>query len=116
MNTQDANLEPVPVNNAKFATAAEAVLAFVLFRTRQPQGPDQAFTADQLRFYVNNNLAKGVSPGTSDRILRNLRGQSKLNYIVMNRANSLYRAVPVVVKNNPVTSGRVLGVDASDNG
>ena len=61
MNTQ----EPVTINNAKFATAAEAVLAFVLYRTLQTQGPDQAFTADQLRFYVNNNLAKGVSPGTS---------------------------------------------------
>ena len=91
MNTQ----EPVAVNNAKFATAAEAVLAFVLYRTHQAQGPDQAFTADQLRFYVNNNLAKGVSPETANRILRNLRAQNKLNYIVINRAASLYRAVPV---------------------
>lgn len=97
MTTQiETNLQPVAVNNAKYASAAEAVLAFILYRTNQPQAPDQAFTADQLRFYVNNNLAKSVSPATSDRVLRNLRIQKKLDYIVLNRNQSLYRAVPVV--------------------
>jgi len=95
------NNELQPVYNAKYSTAAEAVLAFVTYRSRQPQGADQAFTADQIRFYVNNNLAKSVSPSTTDRILRNLRSQNKLNYIVLNRNQSLYRAVPV----NTVANG-----------
>ena len=97
MNTQDINahLQPVAVSNAKFATAAEAVTAFVLYRTNQPQAADQTFTADQLRFYVNNNTASGVSPSSADRVLRNLRFNNKLNYIVLNRGKSLYRAVPV---------------------
>jgi hypothetical protein len=76
------------------ATASEAILAFYKERVGQP-GEGSAFTADQLRFFVNNNVSGGVSPSTADRVLRNLRQQNKLDYVVLNRSKSLYRAVPI---------------------
>ena len=78
----------------QFSTAGEAILAFDNQRVNQP-GEGSAFTADQLRFFVTNNVKGGVSPSSSDRVLRNLRQQGKLDYIVLNRGKSLYRAVPL---------------------
>jgi hypothetical protein len=80
---------------AKLPTAVAAVTEF--FKTRE----GSAFTADQLRFYVNNTVEGGVSPSTADRVLRKLRAQSKINYLVLNRGKSLYRAIPVAA---PVAS------------
>lgn len=83
----------------KAPTAAAAVLAFVNYRAGLA-GEGSAFTADQLRFYVNNNTEGGVSPSSADRVLRMLRQEGKLGYVVLNRGKSLYRAVPV----SPVAS------------
>jgi hypothetical protein len=80
---------------ALFDTARAAVLAFVLYRSGQIEGINQSFTADQLRFYVNNNVQGGVSPSTADRVLRDLRLKGQLDYVVLNRPKSLYRAVPL---------------------
>ncbi len=77
-----------------YPTAAEAILAFWKARMVFP-GESSVFTADQLRFFVNNNLRKAVSPSTADRVLRNLRAQKKLDYIVLNRGRSLYRAMSI---------------------
>jgi hypothetical protein len=77
------------------ATTADAVLAFIKMRLADTEN-NGAFTADQLRFYVNNNVSGGVSPGSADRVLRMLRQEGKLNYIVLNRGKSLYRAVPTL--------------------
>jgi hypothetical protein len=71
------------------ATAADAVLTF--FKQRL-SGEDHTFTADQLRSYVNNNINGTLSPSTPDRILRHLRIQGKLGYVVLNRGRSLYEA------------------------
>ena len=76
------------------ATTKDAILDFIKQRLADTEN-NGAFTADQLRFYVNNNTP-GVSPSSSDRILRMLRQENKINYIVLNRGRSLYRAVPVV--------------------
>ena len=76
------------------STTSEAILAFYKARVEQ-LGEGSAFTADQLRFYVNNTVTGGVSPSTADRVLRNLRQQGKLDYIVLNRGRSLYRAMPL---------------------
>jgi phage/plasmid-associated DNA primase len=86
--------------NRVYSKTSDAVLAFIKMRLSDTEN-NGAFTADQLRFYVTNNVAGGVSPGSSDRILRMLRQEGKLNYIVLNRGKSLYRAVPL---NNPVPS------------
>lgn len=51
------------------------------------------FTGEQLRFYVSNNTMGKVSPGTPDRILRQLRQSGDLDYIILNRGLSLYKAV-----------------------
>ncbi len=97
---------------AKLPTAVAAVTEFFKTRVNQP-GEGSAFTADQLRFYVNNTVEGGVSPSTADRVLRKLRAQSKINYLVLNRGKSLYRAVPL---GTTKPAGSVLGVDASDQG
>jgi hypothetical protein len=95
MNTETTN----------FASISDAVEAFIKARLADPDAKG-AFTSDQLRFYVNNNVEGGASPGSSDRVLRMLRQQGKLSYLVLNRGRSLYRAVPLVVPDKPVTSGQ----------
>lgn len=83
------------------ASTSEAVLEFIKGRLADPE-LNGAFTSDQLRFYVTNNVKGGVSPSSADRVLRMLRQQGKVNYLVLNRLKSLYRAYPLA--DNPVTS------------
>lgn len=80
--------------NRVAATTKDAILDFIKARLVDTENGG-AFTADQLRFYVNNNVVGGVSPSSADRVLRKLRQENKINYIVLNRGKSLYRAVPV---------------------
>lgn len=83
MTVQDQHLQRVA------ATTKEAILTFVNTRLNSA---DPRFTADALRNYVMNSVVGGVSPGSSDRVLRMLRQQGKLNYVVLNRGKSLYEA------------------------
>lgn len=53
---------------------------------------DPMFTADDLRAHVAS-IAESA-PASADRILRDLRQRGVLNYEVVNRAHSLYRALP----------------------
>ena len=78
--------------NRVAATTKEAILEFY---NQRVISCNSTFTAGQLRFYVQNNVVGGVSPSSADRVLRKLRQENKLNYIVLNRGKSLYRAVPV---------------------
>ena len=80
--------------NRVAATTKEAILEFIKQRLSDANSYG-TFTADQLRFYVQNNTLGRVSPSSSDRVLRQLRQENKVNYIVLNRGRSLYRAVPV---------------------
>ncbi len=91
--------------NRVAATAGEAILDFIKSRLADTT-LNGAFTADQLRNYVNNNVQGGVSPSSADRVLRNLRQQGKLDYLVLNRGKSLYRAVPL---GTTKPAGSVLG-------
>jgi len=90
--------------NRVAATAKEAILDFIKQRLTASDGTNGAFTADgtngvftadQLRFYVNNNVVGGVSPSSADRVLRQLRQSGKLDYAVINRGKSIYRALPL---------------------
>jgi hypothetical protein len=80
--------------NRVAATTKEAILDFIKQRLADTEN-NGAFTADQLRFYVNNNVVGGVSPSSADRVLRMLKQQNKIMYIVLNRGRSLYRALPL---------------------
>lgn len=53
--------------------------------------PDQEFHANDLRDYIGKKLDDYIAPGSPDRIMRQLRLDGKLNYIVVNRRGSLYR-------------------------
>ena len=78
-----------------YASAAEAIKGFIKERLADPDTKG-AFTSDQLRNYVQNTVTGRISPSSADRVLRDLRFNNQLNYIVLNRSKSLYRAVPVV--------------------
>ena len=69
----------------------EAILAF--FRERQ----GLRFTATELRQYVQHHNF-GTAPSSADRVMRNLRKAGRINYVVVNRAKSLYQAIPVETK------------------
>ena len=49
----------------------------------------QQFHADDLREYVTRTAGQ-VAPGSADRVLRDLRQRGAIDYIVLNRAASLY--------------------------
>ena len=80
--------------NRVAATTSEAILEFIRQRLADTETKG-AFTADQLRFYVTNHVSGGVSPSSADRVLRMLRQKGALDYVVLNRGRSLYRAVPL---------------------
>ena len=88
--------------NRVAATTKDAILEFMKARLASE---DPTFTSDQLRFYVTNNVLGKVSPSSADRVLRLLRQENKINYVVLNRGKSLYRAVPIVVPDNPLSQG-----------
>lgn len=53
----------------------------------------QEFFVDELRRYVAGKVP--VAPASPDRVLRDLRARGTVNYIVISRSKSLYRALPV---------------------
>jgi hypothetical protein len=65
------------------------------FMKQRLASEDPTFTSDQLRFYVTNNVVGKVSPSSADRVLRLLRQQGVVDYYVVNRGRSLYKAVPL---------------------
>jgi hypothetical protein len=79
-----------------YPSAKEAIKAFITIRLANTDSNGAAFTADSLRDFVMNNVEGGVSPGSSDRVLRMLRQSGQINYQVLNRGKSLYKAVPLV--------------------
>jgi hypothetical protein len=54
----------------------------------------EAFHAEDLRQYVLN-LEPSIAPDSPGRILRELRLQRRLNYVVINRRQSLYQFRPI---------------------
>lgn len=78
--------------NRVAVTTKDAILEFMKQRLASE---DPTFTSDQLRFYVTNSVAGKVSPGSPDRVLRLLRQQGMVDYYVVNRGRSLYKAVPL---------------------
>ena len=50
----------------------------------------QTFHADELRAHVTSTCGQ-TAPGSSDRILRQLRLTDRIRYVVLSRRDSLYR-------------------------
>jgi hypothetical protein len=96
MNTQVVATVPTET----YPTVRASVEAYVNFRASLSTGPDRAFTGEQLREYVLNSVFVGapVAPATVDRALRVLRQAGKINYLVLNRGKSLYKALPVMIE------------------
>ena len=77
-------------------TQASKIRAIILdFYNNSMADTSRDFTANDLRTIVDAGMDGKVAPGSSDRILRMLRQGGLINYIVLNRAQSLYRFLPV---------------------
>lgn len=63
-----------------------------------------AFRADDLRQHVINRVGI-VAPGSADRVMRDMRQKNELNYTVVNRKQSLYKFLPVMVETATVAAG-----------
>lgn len=63
-----------------------AIIAFLSSRT--------SFRADELRQYVASQAGVALAPGSSDRVLRDLRQSGLINYRVLSRRQSLYEVLP----------------------
>jgi hypothetical protein len=74
---QDENLDRVR------RKIAGSVLAF-----RDKWGCERPFHCDDLRDFVTADIH--VAPASPDRILRDLRQRGRLDYVVINRRESLY--------------------------
>jgi hypothetical protein len=56
---------------------------------------NKEFHVESLRRYVSDHVGGYIAPGSPDRILRALRQKGAVDYVVVNRRQSLYKAVPV---------------------
>ena len=78
--TQTENLQRVS------AKIGAAIIEFV--------SGNPTFHANDLRNFVAASVA-GVAPASADRVLRLLRQQRRIDYVVLSRKESLYKAYPV---------------------
>jgi hypothetical protein len=62
------------------------------FKDERPQG---TFHVEELREYVLVRLSGEIAPDSPGRILRELRLQGMLDYVVINRRQSLYQFRPI---------------------
>jgi hypothetical protein len=85
--SQAANLQRVSDN------IAHHVIFFCRRRLRTTRA---MFRADDLVTYVQSRMVL-VAPDSPSRILRELRRQGRVDYVVVSRAASLYRVVAVRV-------------------
>lgn len=80
MNDQAENLDRVRLR------ITTRILEF-----HQRQGYEAAWHADDLRNFVIEEVT--VAPASADRVLRDLRQHGVLDYVVLNRRQSLYQFV-----------------------
>lgn len=50
---------------------------------------------EELRRFVFDKVNGYVAPASPDRMLRDLRQKGRVNYVVVSRAKSLYRSLPM---------------------
>ena len=75
------------------------IAAYVIqFFTERAAANPSTFFANELYSYVQLNSGRLPAPGTVDRIMRKLRAENKINYIVSNRNTGYYMALPVASK------------------
>ena len=89
------SLMPNPELKRVALNLSQAIIAFWNERLAvQRNGLAGRFTANELRQYVNH-YNYGTAPASADRVIRNLKKAGKINYEVVNRAKSLYVALPL---------------------
>jgi hypothetical protein len=81
---------PIVFHSPMKKSVTQAILEFM---NAHPVGSQ--FTANELRRYVN--VYATPAPGSTDRILRDLRNRAVIGYILVDRRKSLYEVTPVSV-------------------
>lgn len=69
---------------------AQVITAFITSRSGQEFHASEIRNACALALGFTN-----VAPGSPDRVMRDLRQRNRINYELLNRAKSLYRALPL---------------------
>ena len=69
------------------------------FVTERAKANPSTFFANELFAFVQQSSGRYPAPGTVDRILRKLRAEGAINYVVSNRSNGYYTALEAVKKN-----------------
>ena len=78
-----------PTTQDEQITRVRNAIGDCVFAFCEKIGIDAQFHAEDLHHYVKNR--HGGAPASADRILRLLRREGQLDYVVVDRADSLYR-------------------------
>jgi hypothetical protein len=74
------------------------IAAYVETFIKQRAGsPEPRFFAENVRRFVMDSSGSFPAPGSTDRIMRKLRKEGKVNYQLLNRAKSYYLALPISI-------------------
>lgn len=72
----------------------KAIIQFLRLRQGSTGVRSAMFRAEDLHRFVSRQTGKNA-PASADRVLRHLRQQGVVDYVVVNRAQSLYRVTGV---------------------
>jgi hypothetical protein len=75
---------------------------------RNTRGSQGTFHVEELRSFVLDKIP-GIAPDSPGRILRAMRLEGLLDYVVLNRRASLYRFRPVVTRSQPIYAADHIG-------
>lgn len=80
------------------APELKRVTKYVVEFVKRALVDNKEFTARDLRLYVSLKLGGELAsaPASADRIMRDQRKKGNINYELVSRAKSLYRALPVI--------------------
>lgn len=74
------------------ARVSSRIASIIMTFARDNLGAE--FHMDLLRLCVAHNIGT-IAPASTDRVLRDLRQRGRLNYVVVNRRQSLYKITEV---------------------
>jgi hypothetical protein len=87
------------------------IMEFCVRRKKYADIGGPLFFMEELRRFVEQALEGPIAPDSPGRILRQLRQQRHLNYIVVSRSRSLYRLKPL--KQKPAEQAELFEARAS---
>jgi hypothetical protein len=78
--------------------------AIVEFFQQRLDSMHHQFHADDLRRFVRAKVGDTTAPASPDRIMRALKQGGRINYTLLSRSKSLYRAEPMPMRPAPAST------------